>query len=88
MRLELEADCLAGVWRSSTAEHNLLQPGDAESAPNAAAAIGDDRIQRKSTGRVFPESFTHGSSQQRVQWLTRGVTTDALSSCDTFGADQ
>ena len=88
VRLELQADCLAGVWGSSTAERNLLQQGDAESALNAAAAIGDDRIQRRSTGRVFPESFTHGSSQQRVQWFKRGFTTGALKSCDTFGAEQ
>ena len=88
VRLELQADCLAGVWGSSTAERNLLQQGDAESALNAAAAIGDDRIQRRSTGRVFPESFTHGSSQQRVQWFTRGFTTGTLKSCDTFGAEQ
>jgi len=86
VRLELQADCLAGVWGSSTAERNLLQQGEAESALNAAAAIGDDRIQRRSAGRVFPESFTHGSSQQRVQWFSRGFTTGTLKSCDTFGA--
>jgi uncharacterized protein len=84
--LELQADCLAGVWGNSTAKRDLLQAGDAASAMNAAAAIGDDRIQRMTTGRVSPESFTHGSSQQRTQWFNRGFESGTVRTCDTFGA--
>ncbi|HEY3383938.1 MAG TPA: neutral zinc metallopeptidase [Vicinamibacterales bacterium] len=86
VRLELQADCLAGVWGHATAQRNLLQEGDAESAIDAAAAIGDDRIQRMTSGRVFPESFTHGSSQQRVQWFKQGFAAGVPKACDTFGA--
>jgi predicted metalloprotease len=85
VRLELQADCLAGVWGHSTAQRNLLERGDVEEALNAAAAIGDDRIQ-SSTGRgVQPDSFTHGSSTERVQWFRRGLESGDVSSCDTFG---
>ena len=83
--LELQADCLAGVWGNSTAKRQLLEQGDVESGLNAAAAIGDDRIQRMSTGRVFPERFTHGSSAQRVEWFKRGLSTGQISACNTFG---
>lgn len=83
--VELQADCLAGVWGNSTAQRNILEQGDVESGLNAAAAIGDDRIQRMSTGRIFPERFTHGSSAQRVEWFRRGLTSGQISACNTFG---
>jgi predicted metalloprotease len=86
VRLELQADCLAGVWGSSTARRDLLEAGDVETGLNAAAAIGDDRIQRMSTGRVHPESFTHGSSEQRVEWLRRGLQSGDPNACNTFGS--
>ena len=85
VRLELQADCLAGVWGHSTAQRDILEQGDVEEALNAAAAIGDDRIQ-SSVGRgVQPDSFTHGSSAQRVQWFRRGLESGDVNSCDTFG---
>lgn len=84
VKLELQADCLAGVWAHSTQQRNLLEKGDAESAINAAAAVGDDRLQKMSTGRVSPESFTHGSSAQRTQWFSRGMTQGTISACNTF----
>jgi predicted metalloprotease len=86
VRQELQADCYAGVWGNYAAKKNLLQPGDAEEGLRAAAAIGDDRLQRQSRGRVVPESFTHGSSEQRVTWLKRGLESGRLESCDTFSA--
>jgi predicted metalloprotease len=85
VRLELQADCLAGVWGHSTAQRQILETGDVESALNAAAAIGDDRIQRMSGGWVQPETFTHGSSAQRVQWFKRGLQSGDMKDCDTFG---
>ena len=84
VRLELQADCYAGVWGHYAAQHNLLDPGDAEEGLRAAAAIGDDRLQRQTQGRVVPESFTHGSSEQRVSWLKRGLESGQIQSCDTF----
>jgi len=84
VRLELQADCYAGVWGHYAAQHDLLQPGDAEEGLRAAAAIGDDRLQRQTQGRVVPESFTHGSSEQRVSWLKRGLESGQIQSCDTF----
>jgi predicted metalloprotease len=85
--LELQADCLAGVWAyHADAERQLLESGDVEEGLNAAAAIGDDRIQRRSTGRVSPESWTHGSSEQRVRWFRRGMESGRIDSCDTFSA--
>jgi predicted metalloprotease len=86
VRLELQADCFAGVWGHSTAKRDLLDPGDVEEGLNAAASIGDDRIQRMSTGRVHPESFTHGSAQQRADWLRRGLDEGTVDACDTFSA--
>ncbi len=86
VRMELQADCLAGVWGHSTAQRNLLESGDVEEGLGAAAAIGDDRLQRMSGGRVNPESFTHGSSQQRVQWFQRGFQSGDPNQCDTFSA--
>lgn len=86
VRLELQADCFAGVWGHSTAKRDLLDPGDVEEGLNAAASIGDDRIQRMSAGRVHPESFTHGSSEQRAEWLRRGLESGTVEACDTFGS--
>jgi predicted metalloprotease len=86
VRLELQADCLAGVWGNSTNQRQLLEQGDIESALRAAAAIGDDRIQRQAQGYVQPESFTHGSSAQRVEWFKRGFETGDPQACDTFKA--
>ena len=85
VRQELQADCYAGVWGHYAARSNLLEPGDAEEGLRAAAAIGDDRLQQQSQGRVVPESFTHGSSEQRVSWLRRGLEGGSLKACDTFG---
>ncbi len=84
VKLELQADCFAGVWAHSTEQRNLLEKGDAESAINAAAAVGDDRLQKMSTGRVSPETFTHGSSAQRTQWFKQGMDQGTVSACNTF----
>ena len=84
VRLELQADCYAGVWANSTGQRQILQKGDVEEGLNAAAAIGDDRLQRMSKGTVSPESFTHGSSAQRVSWFKRGFTSGRPNNCDTF----
>lgn len=84
VRLELQADCLAGVWGHFAARRNLLEDGDVEEGLAAAAAIGDDRLQRSTQGRVNPESFTHGTSAQRVEWFRRGLTTGRLDACQTF----
>jgi predicted metalloprotease len=86
VRLELQADCYAGIWARSTGQRDLLEKGDIESAINAAAAIGDDKLQREATGRVRPDSFTHGTSEQRVRWFTRGYETGSIPACDTFAA--
>ena len=82
--LELQADCLAGVWAHSTAQRQLLESGDLESGLGAASAVGDDTIQKESMGRVHPESFTHGTSAQRVQWFTRGYVRGDVGSCETL----
>ena len=84
VRLELQADCYAGVWGAQTSGRVTLEAGDAEEGLNAAAAIGDDRLQRMGGGMVSPESFTHGSSAQRVDWLRRGLQSGRVESCDTF----
>ncbi len=85
VRLELQADCFAGVW-ANHAEHaqKLLESGDIEEGLNAASAIGDDRLQQRSTGRVRPDSFTHGTSAQRVHWFKTGLDTGDLNACNTF----
>jgi predicted metalloprotease len=84
VKLELQADCFAGVWGHSTQERNLLDPGDVESAMRAAAAVGDDRLQKMSTGHVNPDSFTHGSSAQRMEWFQRGFSQGNIQACNTF----
>ena len=85
VRLELQADCFAGVWaRRAEQSKQFLDPGDLEEADNAASAIGDDTLQRQSQGHVVPDSFTHGSSAQRVRWLKRGFETGDVQACDTF----
>src|ERR1041385_4524646 len=84
VKMELQADCLAGVWAHSTEQRNLLEKGDAEGAISAAAAVGDDRLQKMSTGRVSPETFTHGSSAQRTQWFGRGMDQGTIAACNTF----
>jgi predicted metalloprotease len=83
VRYELQADCLAGVWAHSTQERKLLEADDVDEAIAAAAAVGDDRIQKQSTGAVNPETWTHGSSQQRVSWFTNGFKTGRMEDCDT-----
>lgn len=82
VRVELQADCYAGVWAAN--DENLLEPGDVEEGMRAAEAIGDDTLQRQSGGRVVPESFTHGSSAQRIAWLRKGLQTGDPRACDTF----
>jgi len=84
VRLELQADCFAGVWGHHAARKDLLEQGDVEEGLQAAAAIGDDRMQRRSQGYVTPDSFTHGSSAQRVEWFRRGLQSGEVQSCDTF----
>jgi predicted metalloprotease len=84
VRMELQADCFAGVWAKSTQQRNLLESGDVESALGAAAAVGDDRLQRMSRGQVSPDSFTHGSSAQRMEWFQRGMSGGTVDSCNTF----
>jgi len=87
VRLELQADCLAGVWGNRADKaRRLLDPGDLEAALRAASAIGDDRLQRETRGRVVPDSFTHGTSAQRVGWFRRGFESGDLARCDTFAA--
>jgi len=87
VRQELQADCLAGVWAYQAQQRlNWLEPGDVEEALNAANAIGDDRLQQKGQGRVVPDSFTHGTSAQRVRWFKAGFTQGDVNSCDTFSA--
>ena len=90
VRLELQADCLAGVWatRSQKEKGWRLEDGDIETALNAAAQIGDDTLQRRSRGTVVPESFTHGTSAQRVSWFKRGMASGEIDGCDTFAAGQ
>jgi predicted metalloprotease len=87
VRVELQADCFAGVWAHHAGNAKLLDPGDVEEGLTAAAAIGDDRIQKQTQGTVVPESFTHGSSAQRVRWFRRGMDTGQLRDCDTFNSN-
>ena len=85
VRLELQADCFAGVWgQRANAAKNIIEPGEIAQALNAASAIGDDRLQQHSQGRIVPESFTHGSSEQRMRWFKRGLDSGAIRQCDPF----
>ena len=89
VRMELQADCYAGVWAHNAARsRQLLEAGDVEEGLRAASAIGDDRIQKQTQGRVVPDAFTHGSSEQRMRWFKRGLETGDPQACDTFGAAQ
>jgi predicted metalloprotease len=89
VRTELQADCLAGVWAyHGNRQRSFIEPGDVEEALNAAAAIGDDRLQQQGQGYVQPESFTHGSSEQRVRWFRAGLETGDVNRCDTFAANR
>jgi predicted metalloprotease len=87
VRVELQADCLAGVWAHHAEEKwRFIEPGDVEAAMQTASAIGDDRLQRRSQGYVVPDAFTHGSSEQRTRWFMTGLRSGQVSSCDTFQA--
>ena len=89
VRLELQADCLAGVWaHHAERSRSILEPGDLEEALTAASAIGDDRIQRQTRGVVVPDSFTHGTSAQRVRWFRRGFSSSDMNDCDVFSAPE
>lgn len=89
VKMELQADCLAGIWgKRANDMKSLLDPGDLEAALNAATAIGDDRLQQQSQGQIVPESFTHGSSAQRVRWFKKGFETGDMQQCNTFKAAQ
>lgn len=88
VRLELQADCFAGLWGNAAQRRGILETGDVDEALNAASAIGDDRLQQQSRGRVAPDSFTHGSSDQRVRWFKRGLESGRLDACDTFSAER
>jgi predicted metalloprotease len=87
VRLELQADCFAGIWATAAdASKHILESGDIEEALNAASQIGDDKLQKQSQGYVVPDSFTHGSSAQRVRWFKAGLAAKTLNDCDTFSA--
>jgi predicted metalloprotease len=87
VRMELQADCFAGVWAHlANKRRNILEKGDIESGLNAASQIGDDRMMKRSQGYVVPDAFTHGSGEQRVRWFKRGLETGDLNACDTFAA--
>ena len=88
VKMELQADCLAGVWAHSTQQRELLEQGDVQSALGAASAVGDDRLQKMSTGHVAPDSFTHGSSAQRMQWFQKGFDSGSIAACNTFDSGQ
>jgi predicted metalloprotease len=88
VRLELQADCLAGMWANSTEKRNLLEEGDLDSALKAAASIGDDQLQKEAGVGVHPEKWTHGSAAARSRWFKRGYELGSLEACDTFAADQ
>jgi uncharacterized protein len=89
VRVELQADCFAGVWANRAhQERGLIEPGDIEEALTAASAVGDDTLQKQSSGRVVPDSFTHGSAQQRARWFETGYRSGDINDCDTFAAEQ
>ena len=84
VRLELQADCFAGIWGHSTEQRKILEAGDVDEAIRAAAAVGDDRLQRAATGQVNPDTFTHGTSAQRSHWFRQGMNSGDISACNTF----
>jgi len=84
VRMELQADCFAGMWAHSTSRRDLLEQGDVDQGLNAAAAVGDDRIQKAATGRINPEKWTHGSARDRAAWFRKGFGSGQLADCDTF----
>jgi len=84
VKMELQADCFAGIWAHSTQQRGLLEKGDVESALGAASGVGDDRLQKMATGHVNPDSFTHGSSEQRVMWFLKGFDSGSIGACHTF----
>jgi len=86
--IELQADCYAGIWGHSTEQRKLLESGDVKEGLNAAASVGDDRIQRMQGRAVNPETFTHGSSRQRLTWFRRGLDSGLIEDCDTFHGRQ
>ncbi len=86
VKIELQADCFAGVWAKTTEQRNIVDQSDIKEGLQAAAAVGDDRLQKAANGHVSPETFTHGSSAQRMEWFSRGLSGGAVGSCDTFGA--
>jgi uncharacterized protein len=88
VRLELQADCYAGVWGHSTEQRAIIDQADIQSGLNAAASVGDDRLQKMATGTVMPEKFTHGTSAQRAKWLQTGLNAGTIGACDTFSIDQ
>jgi len=88
VRLELQADCLAGVWANHAQNRKLLEAGDVEEALRAASAIGDDTIQRRTQGQIVPDSFTHGTSEQRMRWFMTGMKSGQISACNTFEGNQ
>ena len=85
VKMELQADCFAGIWAHTTQQRGLLEQGDIQSALSAASAVGDDRLQKMATGHVNPDSFTHGSSEQRMTWFNKGFDSGLISACNTFG---
>ncbi len=88
VKLELQADCFAGVWGNSTEQRNIIDQSDVAAGLRAAASVGDDRLQKMATGHISPESFTHGSSAQRMHWFQQGLTTGKIASCNTFAQDR
>ncbi len=86
VRVELQADCLAGVWGHYARERNMLEPGDVDEGLRAASAIDDDTLEKQAQGYVVPEQWTHGSSAQRATWLRRGLEAGRIEACDTFGS--
>ena len=86
IRLELQADCFAGLWGRSAYDRGVLEDGDLEEGIAAAEAVGDDRIQEQTQGRIDPETWTHGSSEQRIKWFRKGFDSGDIDSCDTFSA--
>jgi predicted metalloprotease len=89
VKVELQADCFAGIWaHDADRSKNVVEPGDIDEALNAAAAIGDDRLQRQARGSVNPEAFTHGTSEQRQRWFKRGYESGDVNQCDTFNAQR